>query len=183
MNIPLHFTTTHSLEEVSIKTKTYFQKQGFKLTGESNDQLEFKRGSLMLNFVTMNPLKWKSRTTVALNTLGGQTTIDCNFQLNTMGQIVTEKENEVWYKFAENYKAYICESKDTIEQNQQLVRQTKKASLTYALWLLGGMIICGIPAIALALFTGIKQIAVPIALIGGFMLMYYKMEKDKQKGK
>ena len=183
MNIPLHFTSGRSMEEISIQTKKYFQKQGFRLANENNNHLEFKKGSRMLNLVTMNPLKWKSHIIMILNHLDGQTTINCNFQINTSGQIVLENEKEVWNKFIENYQAYICENRDTIEQNQELVKQTKKAAFTYALWLVVGMIICGVPAIALALLTGIKQIAVPIALIGGFMIMYYiKWNRIRRKG-
>ena len=38
----------------------YFLSQGFKLTKDTSNFLQFERGNIFQNMITFNPLKWKS---------------------------------------------------------------------------------------------------------------------------
>ena len=114
INHKLEFQTYKTNEIIIKKTKDYFLNQGFKLLEEQDGNLCFVKGNLFLNALTMNPLGWKSKTTV--NIEGGK--VDIDFEINTIFQIGTKKEKNLWQTFVNNYQKSIEEDQSYLEENQ-----------------------------------------------------------------
>ena len=75
------------LREMTIE---YFKKSGFKHIDNNltDKKTTFERGSIASNMWTFNPLNWKSEIDVEIN---GQE-VKANFNINTVGQIPTNKD-------------------------------------------------------------------------------------------
>jgi len=101
MNYKLIFDTKKDLNTLIAETKFYFLNRGFKLIKEDSKYLEFKRGSLLINRFTFNPLKWKSETKIRFAESGK---VIADFSIDTTYQLVIQKEADKWGVFIENYQ-------------------------------------------------------------------------------
>ena len=176
MNKQIQFEINNDLS-FKEPTKSYFIRMGFKLVDETNDTLTFSKGSTLLNMVTFNPLNWK--TEIDIQFRDGVVTAD--FNINTTGQAVTPKEEELWNKFIENYRQSITNNLDLSEAIIKDLKETKKNNVNYVMWALAGAIVFGVPFGYLAYLTEIRMLA-PIGAAGGaVLLLMYKINKDGQK--
>lgn len=103
------------------RIKNYFLFNGFKVNKSDDTSIEFKRGSLMLNKITFNPLKWKSQIKIILSKENIVTSI---FEIDTKDQLVTNKEIALWESFIENYKKSIVFEDTFLERNQNELYKT-----------------------------------------------------------
>lgn len=103
------------------RIKNYFLFNGFKVNKSDDTSIEFKRGSLMLNKITFNPLKWKSQIKIILSKENIVTSI---FEIDTTDQLVTNKEIALWESFIENYKKSIVFEDTFLERNQNELYKT-----------------------------------------------------------
>ena len=94
-------------------TIEYFVKQGFKLVNDNPKNLEFKRGSILLNHFTFNPLKWKSQIDVKIN----NNIVKATFKIDTTGQTAIKSELKAWEHFIENYKLSLIDGNQNIKSN------------------------------------------------------------------
>lgn len=158
-------------------TTIYFLKSGFKENGRTGNQLVFVKGSMLQNMVTFNPLNWKSRVSVSLE---GDNVV-AEFDIQTFGQIVSPKEENLWDTFISNYKTSLTTKEDQSEENQKEVKETIKSSFMYAKWAGVGAIVMGVPFGVLAYRTGVDRLAL-LGMAGGALLfMMYRMGKDRRK--
>lgn len=175
-NIEFIVSETSAIKENTID---YFTKSGFKLINESTDRtLKFQRGSISNNMWTFNPLKWKSEIGISIN---GQV-VKADFNINTLGQIPTSKEEGLWDTFIDNYRKTLNERNfDFLTENNKTVKTTKSDSLKYVGWAAVGGMMGGIPAGLIAYLTGMHSI-VSIAAVGGAIaLLTKKINDDKDK--
>ncbi len=147
MNIDINFSTNKSLGNIQEFTKDFFIKHGYHLVKSIDEYQEFSKGSELKNFISFNPLNWKSIVKVYYNR-DGELNIDikCVYEIDTSGQTVTEKEEEIWKKFSQNYQMAVKEGK-YIDSNE-LGRQMKKEILSIVFNALG-------IALGMALITGV----------------------------
>ncbi len=158
-------------------TKKYFRGNGFKLASEATDELRFIKGSTLLNMVTFNPLNWKSEIKVILT----NSLVDASFDINTVGQMVTPKEERLWDLFVENYKISVTEKVDMTSANKNHIHETKTNNWTYAKHALIGAVVVGVPFGFLAYITELDMLASIGASIGAISFMANKINKDKLK--
>ena len=158
-------------------TKDYFLHHGFKLEQSTDSRLTFSRGSTLLNMVTFNPLKWKSKITIDF----APTKLVAGFDINTAGQIVTPKEERLWDGFIENYKQTLHKDFDYSSANRVLLKDTKRNSLKYVGYAVVGGLLAGIPAGFIAYWTGIDEIVGMAAAGGALAMVTYQVEKEKKK--
>ncbi len=177
MKKKIEFETSLLEKDIMKSTKTYFLSQGFKLEQESIDKLIFKKGSLLFNMITFNPLTWKSIITITFN----PKTITGDFDIDTTGQTVTPKEEQLWENFIQNYKRFLLTNLDYTTENKQHLRSTYKSNLNYIKPAIMGAVIVGIPAGILAYFTGINSLVSVGAAGGAISFVMNKIEKKKKK--
>ena len=120
MKRTLNFKFDYSKEVALQKVKEYFLSQGFKLHSNNEDQLVFKRGSILLNMVTFNPLQWNSTITIEI----ADSVINSEFDINTDFQAVTLKEEQLWESFVSNFKESIRGNLDYSSVNKKLIKET-----------------------------------------------------------
>jgi len=160
------------------KTIQYFHQSGFKITDRKEDSLTIKRGSMASNFWTFNPLNWKSE--IRITTDEQKITVDLN--INTIGQIPTLKEEQLWESFIENYKLFLTSNNfDYRTENQKALTATKQNSLKYFGWALIGGFIGGIPSGFIAYWTGFDRIVIIGAVFGALAFMSKKINEEKKK--
>lgn len=162
------------------KTIEYFKKSGFEIlkSDREDTKLIIQRGSIFSNMWTFNPLKWKSEINIEII---GQEVI-AEFNINTAGQIPTQKEEVLWDNFIENYKRYLADKKyDYESENKKALNTTKKNSWKYIGWALLGGLIGGIPSGLIAHWTGIDSIVSLGAAGGAIGLLTKKINDEKMK--
>ncbi len=163
----------HSFKDETI---AYFVGSGFKLAAESSNYLSFKRGSNLLNIITINPLKWKS--TIEVNLVNNK--VIAKFEISTFGQDITHKEDALWDSFINNFQRTIHDGSDLSAENKKQLKTTLLYNLTYVKWAILGAIGAGIPSGVIAYYSGVDSIASIGAVIGALGLMKYKLEKEKK---
>lgn len=177
MNQKIEFKSNKSVNLLKEETLNYFQKQGFKLAKSAENSLQFERGSAMKNMVTFNPLKWKSSIKIKFE----EDTVKANFDINTIHQAVTLKEERLWGKFISNYQIRIETGKSLISENQAELKATKKSSWKHIGYAILGAIVFGIPSGIIAYLTGIESIITIGAVSGALMFMMNKINKEKEE--
>jgi hypothetical protein len=168
--------TYNSLNVNKDLTKKYFSKNGFILKYESGDCMIYKRGSLFQNFVTFNPLKWKSEIKITYN----DSTIYLIISINTIGQVPTLKEEKLWDTFISNFEVTVQTEKDMTQNNKQALVNTKSNSFRLVGWALIGAVVGGIPAGIIGYYTNIDSLAAVGAGMGALLLMKNRINKEKQ---
>ncbi len=108
-------------------TKDYFFGSDFRMLSESKDQICFTKGSLLNNMVTSNPLNWKSEVKITVR----NDMVLANFEINTYGQLVTPKEENLWNLFIENYKESITNKLNLVLANEKYLKEIKRDNLRY----------------------------------------------------
>lgn len=169
-------------EPTDLKKMTieYFKKSGFKHedSNTTGRKIIFARGSIASNMWTFNPLNWKSKIDIEIN---GQD-VKANFNVNTAGQIPTNKDELLWETFIDNYKKYLLDSKfDFLTDNSKTLKKTKSKNLKYIGWAALGGLIGGLPAGFIAYWTGINTIVSIGAAVGAIVLLTKKINEDKKK--
>lgn len=177
MNQKIEFKSNKSVNILKEETLNYFQKQGFKLAKSDENSLQFERGSVMKNMVTFNPLKWKSSIKIKFD----KDIVKANFDINTIHQAVTLKEERLWEKFISNYQKVIETGESLIFENQAELKATKKSSWKYIGYAISGAIVFGIPSGIIAYLTGIKSIVTIGTVSGAIMFMISKINKEKDE--
>lgn len=177
MNHKIEFKSNKPINILKEETLNYFQKQGFKLANSDKNLLQFERGSVMKNMVTFNPLKWKSSIKIKFE----EDIVNANFDINTLYQVVTLKEERLWEKFISNYQKTIETGKSLISENQAEHRATKKSSWKYIRYAVLGAIVFGIPSGIIAYLTGIESIVTIGTASGALMFMMNKINKEKEE--
>lgn len=90
------FITKDSLEIVKKRITEYLRKELFKLKSDNGETFIFEKGSIVENHFTFNPRKWKSKVKLKISRIDDQTSIWAEFDIDTIGQIVTLKEEQFW---------------------------------------------------------------------------------------
>jgi hypothetical protein len=183
MKFERNFTAERAWEEVVQSTTTYFVSQGFALTANQADILVFVRGSQLSNFYTFNPLNIQSKTHIQFGNTGTGVIVKAIFDINTIGQAITHKDETIWQSFVNNYERSVITGQDFSSETKQMLQQGKKANLKYFGWALLGGILAGVPAGFIARWIGVGSIASMGAAMGAIGLMYYKINQDKEKAK
>lgn len=115
---------------------------------EFENELNFVRGSYLLNMVTFDPLKWKSNISLIFS---GKS-INASFDINTFGQSVSKKEDDLWNSFVLNFEKSILHKEKFKEINKQLLNETKNHSFRLVGWTVLGAALFGIPAGIIAFY-------------------------------
>lgn len=166
--------------DLRLKTIDYFSKSNFRQTSAlTNKKISFRRGSLLSNMYTFNPLKWKSEIEITIQ----EQEVSVQLRINTFGQMRSPKEDALWDDFMKHYEAYLHDGRlaDHLSSNAASMQAVKKSSYRKLLWVLFGVLIIGIPAAILALWTGIKIIAPLGASIGGMYFLNKKNEAERKQ--
>ena len=177
MNKKIAFTVngTYDLKEMTIQ---YFKKSGFKYKDTLNEGcLRFVRGSIASNMWTFNPLNWKSQIDIEIH----EKFVRASFDINTVGQIPTNKEEKLWEIFIENYEKYLHDPNfDFYTENSTSLKLKRSNSLKYLAWAALGGLIGGSIAGPIAYWIGVSSI-VPIGAAGGAVALLTKKINDDKR--
>jgi len=109
--------------DLTARTKEYFQQSGFEQVNTHDGILKFKRGSVASNMWTPHPLKWKS--TVLVDIKGQEIVADIN--VNSIGNILSQKDKNLWDAFIDNYNRFLTESNfDINKENEKILSSTHR---------------------------------------------------------
>lgn len=169
------FDTEKPKEQVKKETLQYFKQQGFKLTQNESNFLQFERGSVLRNTYTFNPLKWKSIISISLK---GKR-VKAHFDINTIYQDVIKEEEHLWDKFILNYKETIVKGQALVAENEKTTMKTKKAAFKHISHLLLGEIMIGfiVTIVIYSVYSGRLDLFVYIAVIIGLIYLFRKKIK------
>lgn len=160
------------------KSIEYFNAYGYKIISRKEDIVRLKQGSSISNAWTFDALKWMCESEIKWI---GQTVIEANLNINTSGQIVTLKEEQLWDTFIDNYKRFLTETQyNFIAANSKALHSVRKNSIKYVSWAALGGLIAFIPAAIIAYFTGIDVIAPMGAVIGAVGFLMKKIQDEKK---
>jgi len=176
MEQEIEITSSKSIDSLKEETLNYFEGQGFQLVDNQVNCLEFKRGSIIKNMITFNPLKWKSHIKIQFE----EETVIAIFKIDTVYQIVTPEEHKLWNRFIENYQKTIETGKLLIHENQLDLENTKRTKWKYIGHAVLGSIIIGIPCGIISYYTGNEIIAITGAVAGGVIFMMNKISKEER---
>lgn len=177
MKKQIHFEVTDANSALE-STKTFFTRHGFMMQDHISDSnLIFTKGSTLQNLASFNPLNWKSRIEVS----AVRNTIQADFMIDTTGQMVTPREDELWNSFIENYKVAVVKNIDVTDHISTQLRQTQASTWKYVGWALVGGILFGVPAAFLAKLTGLNMLAPMGAAGGAILFMMNRIYNDKKK--
>ena len=151
----------------------------FKLHNQENSKLIFKRGSLLKNMVTFNPLNWKSNVSIIINS----SVVNYDWQIDSTFQAVTKQEETVWESFIRSFNKTIKSGKLSNKDTIEALKSNRKSIAGYLLYAILGGIIIGIPSGVIAYLTDIDSIASIGAASGAIAFLYWKIEKEKIKNK
>lgn len=171
--------TASGTSDLTKETIEYFTQSGFTHIQNTGDKkLKFKCGSFASNTWTFNPLKWKSEIDIEIS----EQEIKANFNINTVGQIPTHKEEKLWDNFIDNYRKYLTDNTfDFKAENKKALSSTKKNSIKFIGWAILGGLIGGIPAGLIAYQTGVDSIVGIGAAAGAMGILMKKINDDKKK--
>jgi hypothetical protein len=153
----------------------YFGGQEFKVSMDSKERLICRKGNLLTNLFTFNPLNWKSTLTISIE----DRFIHLTANINTIGQIVMAKEEALWDTFIDNFKSSIQTKKDFNEANKTQTIETVNSNFRYLKHALIGGFIFGIPAIVIGIYSQMPSVAVALSVGGSVGYANYKLAKDK----
>ncbi|BDS11393.1 hypothetical protein [Aureispira anguillae] len=167
MNYTLDFKSEEPLPSLKTKTKAYFQNHGFKLSEEAPNNLQFKAGSTLRNMIAINPLKWKSQIEIEFN----DQNIVAHFEINTIHQIVTQKETKVWETFVNNYQNTIETGTSFFSENENEIKEAKNANWELIGQMFFGAILLGIPGGLIATITGFEVVFFTCLFVGAAIFL------------
>jgi hypothetical protein len=90
------FTTKIELEIIKKRVIQYLLEESFKLKSDNGESIIFEKGSVFENHFTFNPRKWKSKVQVTFSRINDKTVVWAKFDIDTIGQKVTLKEEQFW---------------------------------------------------------------------------------------
>ncbi|MGC3946485.1 MAG: hypothetical protein QM762_18505 [Chryseolinea sp.] len=160
----------------SVDTVNYFRRAGFRVVSALSDEISFTKGSVLQNMFTFNALSWKSDVRITYS--NGE--VVAIFEVNTFGQAVTPKEEQLWNTFVGNFRRSLIEKVDLNVENEREMQETKMSNLKYVKWAIIGGIVCGIPSGVIAYYTGLDSLAAIGAAGGASLVVMYKVNKDRR---
>lgn len=134
----IEFSVLGSRDIVKDKTVQYFSDSGYKLVKEKENILFFRRGSVFLNGFTFNPLQVKSKVKIRVE----EDKVSVTLLVNTIKQIVTQKEYELWVLFMDNYEKFIQEGIDYKQINKCAKDKIKRKKIAFFLLLMLSVAVC-----------------------------------------
>jgi hypothetical protein len=102
MQLHRTFTTHLDIRMVYPGIKSYYENLGYRLVSES-PCLVFERGSGLASWISAAPQKWPARVTIQVNsTPAGETEVMLVYDINSTGQLVTPRKQDIWDLEANN---------------------------------------------------------------------------------
>lgn len=152
----------------------YFTQSGFKLLEQTNNSLNFKRGSSILDSWKFNPLKWGSEIIVSFN---GQE-IEAKFTIDTTAKIVTKEVKEVWNVFIENLKQYVVHGIPFDKANSEAIERARQSILKTLAWTILAIVIGGIMGGFISHLTGWTIMGYIGIFLGAYLVLKNKQMEE-----
>jgi hypothetical protein len=115
----------------------FFTRFDFKLIGDNEKVLQFKRSGTILNAWKVNPLLWGARITVQFF----EASLKAEFEVDTNGQMNTKEESEVWSIFIDVFEVFIKTGKLNTSQINFTLAKNKKSRIAYFYWTFLGALV------------------------------------------
>jgi uncharacterized protein YxjI len=174
-------TVKVSTETVKKRVVEYLVNESFKIKSDDGKIIIFEKGSIFRNHYTFNPRNWKSKVEVVLSRKENITTIWAKFEIDTIGQTVTNKEEFFWENCADRLEDAINGDIAANQLNVSEGKLTIKNNWSLILWAVLGAIIFIIPGIIVAEYTGTREFGHAFALSGALGLLFWKIRKDRNE--
>lgn len=154
----------------------YFGEYGFKVIKDTSDHLVYKRGSILTNFFTFNPLRWKTQVNIAIT----DNFLNCDFLISTIGQVPTNSEERAWEIFIDNFRRFIIDPGFNFRvENQFQLREAKKGNWTYLKEALLVGVLVAIPMAIIGNILGVDDLAPVGAAIGAGAAIMRRIHKER----
>ena len=85
-----------AVDTVKKRIIQYLLEESFKLKTDNGKSIIFEKGSIFENHFIFNPRKWKSKVRVTFSKIDDKTVVWAEFDIDTIGQKVTLKEEQFW---------------------------------------------------------------------------------------
>ena len=172
-------TVRVSLETVKKRVIDYLSNESFKIKSDDGKIIIFEKGSILKNHYTFNPRNWKSKVEVILSKNENNTIVWAEFEIDTTGQTVTNKEELFWENCVDRLGNAINGSIEINQLNETEGKSTIKNNWGLILWAVLGAIIFIIPGIIVAEYTGIREFGHAFAVSGALGFLFWKIKRDR----
>lgn len=179
MKYSIDFQLVGLVSKCKEESLLYFQEHGFVLSKETNNSLQFERGSLWKNMVTFNPLEWKSLILIHIT----NNRVQADFVIDSTFQLVTAPEVQVWENFVTNYQQTLTTSLSLIAENQEQLTATQQSYQQYILPSIGGGLSFGILGVLVWHVTGYVSSLLVAPLTGMLFFIYLKIGQEEKQQK
>jgi hypothetical protein len=170
MNLKRTITTQESENVVRDRIASYLEKLGYKRVN-SESSLTYERGSVLGSFTSFSPKGWQVKANVEISTGSDQMTVaSVNLDINTTGQLVTEKERLFWSNELDGLETAVRTDKVDVASASKAAQSSLAQNLMAAAVILGLTIVLAVIARLLfesrvAFYTGGA-----LGLMLGFMI-------------
>jgi hypothetical protein len=151
MILKIQFTTQNNIQIIKKRIMEYLIKELFKLKHDNVKTLIFEKGSVFMNHFTFNPRKWKSKVKVNISRIDDKSLVWAKFDIDTIGQSVTEKEIQFW----NNCVNRLEDAANGAFEMNQLNSSDGKSAFWYG-WKVIGMMVLIIVSLIIIVFVTLK---------------------------
>jgi hypothetical protein len=180
MKLTTSFETQENIEIVKTRLKSYLISENFTIISDDGENIVLKKGSRFSNFFAFNPRNWKTIVELNINEKENGTEIKSTFDINTIGQVVTEKERCFWENCVKRLENIVNSSDNVNKINSSEGKSIIIDNLKLTVWMILGAIIFGIPGSLLAHKTGISSIATIFIIGGALGAILWRIYKEKR---
>jgi len=162
------FEIEATTKDAEKRVEEFLAQAGYQRT--SNSELKYKRGSMLGSLTSFSPRKWRASLLTRIHPLDrDRAKISVIVDVNTTGQMVTQREKDYWETEIEGFKKAIESGKISFEglneDHQKLTRSGWKG-----LWIfLGVALVVGVPAgvIASKINPAYSNVGIAVGIVAG----------------
>jgi hypothetical protein len=149
MNFEKTFIVSQSELVVSERVKAFLEGAGYHEVSAS--PISYKRGSMIGSLTSFSPRKWQARALIEIEPLAeNQTKVVLNLDVNTKGQMVSQKEIAYWQSEVESYEQAVSTGEVHADILNESLGELAKSGKKGLLLFVGVGIGVGIPAALIA---------------------------------
>lgn len=137
MKLERSIQTSESKEIIYARIASYLDKTGYKQIDPQNPQL-FMRGSVLGSILSFSPKGWQVKTTFEILVQSEQiSSVSVNVDINTKGQVITERERLFWDNEIDGLEAAILTGRVEPVPANNAAKKSLKQNLTASALIIG----------------------------------------------
>ena len=165
----------------------FFEVRGYVLTDADAKGMVFRRGKILGNFFSLNPIRWRTKVDIEIIKKERMDyDIYAYYHFSTFGHFISQEEDDFFTEEVSAFSKAIQDFDVDVDQVEQLAIETSKSNYSYMLKALPIGVFVALLLIFLAnvLMEGRLPILVASCItVASILLTYYLLTRIKAKHK